>query len=132
MGTVITLLILFGLFIYRNSAKLKELTNDKEIKKFPTPVLMPELINIPKSENKTPNKTLFPSENTKKKPEFQSSLDFVAKVEGTSDIEDKIFEYNEITDEKTHYASQSSLENISRMSDVRRGVIWSEILNRKY
>ena len=67
MGTVITLLILFGLFIYRNSAKLKELTNDKENKKFPTPVLIPELINIPKSENKTPNKTLFPSENTKKK-----------------------------------------------------------------
>ena|GEM_PF-2220186 len=133
MGTLIILLILIGLFIFRNFIKFKELIDEKEIKKFPKPVLIPDIINIPERKNKYSNiEDKLSSEIINKKREFQSSMDFVTKVEGTSDIEDMIFEYSEMTDERALFNSTSSLENIAKMSDIKRGVIWSEILNRKY
>lgn len=136
-GDIIYLILLlafvvFGIFNDSNK-KRKKISESTQPEKQPIPPPTPKTV---KSKSQLARSTINPVGRTYR--EFQSSLDLVTNFEGESSLKGSMFasglfdNHQEMKVEETIHPILEQLRSKDGQSEIRKAVIYSEILNRKY
>lgn len=131
---VIVIFILFGFF---NKSKKEEKKKQMTTSQRPSPVTgLPQLPNKQKNKGIRIERPQQPPPPVKR-PEFQSSLNLVMNFEGESSLQNSIY----VNENEVSEAEQTNTETVhpivgeliqADVNELRRAVIYSEILHRKY
>ena len=135
-GDIIYLILLlaFVVFgIFNDSKKRKKISESTQPEKQPIPPPTPKTV---KSKSQLARPTASSAGYTYR--EFQSSLDLVTNFEGESSLKGSMFasglfdNHREMKVEETLHPILEQLRSKDGQSEIRKAVIYSEILNRKY
>lgn len=139
-GDIVYFLLMLGFLvfgIFNDSKKKKKNINQStpplNPDVFPDKTLPPPLRKVAKKAKKlVPVQTPPPP----KRVEFQSSMDLVTDFEGESSLKGTIFDYKmPVKAEKSLYEPHPILNDLTGedgSEEIRKAIIYSEILKRKY